>query len=102
VENCQLGVFLAYASPRGRAPVDAELYLPRSWTGDRARCAWADVPGDVGFATRPTPAQAMLGFAAVLVYHNSLLRAHVVREPRYCFALGLAGVRRSRYVAARV
>jgi SRSO17 transposase len=35
--NCQLGVFLAYASALGRALIDRELYLPRSWTGDQRR-----------------------------------------------------------------
>jgi len=63
VENCQLGVFLAYVSPAGRALIDAELYLPRSWTEDRARCAQAGVPAEVGFATKPALAQAMLGRA---------------------------------------
>ena len=43
VENCQLGVFLAYAVPGGgRALIDRELYLPRSWTDDRDRCREAD------------------------------------------------------------
>jgi SRSO17 transposase len=63
VENCQLGVFLAYASPAGRALIDAELYLPRSWTEDRVRCAEAGVPADVGFATKPELARTMLGRA---------------------------------------
>jgi len=63
VENCQLGVFLAYVSPAGRALIDAELYLPRSWTGDRARCAAAGIPDQVGFATKPALAQALLGRA---------------------------------------
>ncbi|MFI0420075.1 IS701 family transposase [Spongiactinospora sp. 9N601] len=63
VENCQLGVFLAYATPRGRALIDAELYLPKSWTGDRARCAQAGIPDDVPFATEPALAAAMLGRA---------------------------------------
>jgi SRSO17 transposase len=63
VENCQLGVFLAYASLAGRALIDAELYLPRSWAGDRARCAEAGVPGEVGFATKPELARQMLGRA---------------------------------------
>src|SRR5262245_5854413 len=62
-ENCQLGVFLAYAAPAGRALIDAELYLPRSWAGDRARCAEAGVPGEVGFATKPELARQMLGRA---------------------------------------
>lgn len=63
VENCQLGVFLAYASPLGRALIDAELYLPRSWTSDRARCEQAGVPDRVAFATKPRLAEAMLGRA---------------------------------------
>src|SRR6516164_4127048 len=54
VENCQLGVFLAYAAPKGRALVDRELYLPQSWAG---------VPEDVQFATKPELARLMLGRA---------------------------------------
>jgi SRSO17 transposase len=53
IDNCQLGVFLAYGSARGRALVDRELYLPTSWTEDRDRCAAAGVPAEVGFATKP-------------------------------------------------
>ena len=41
IENCQLGVFLTYVSPRGRALIDRELSLPKSWTDDRQRCAQA-------------------------------------------------------------
>jgi SRSO17 transposase len=37
VDNCQLGVFVAYASRKGRAFIDRELYLPRSWTDDPGR-----------------------------------------------------------------
>src|SRR3954452_8550145 len=39
IENCQIGVFLAYAAPAGRTFLDRELYLPRAWLEDRARCA---------------------------------------------------------------
>jgi SRSO17 transposase len=60
VDNCQLGVFLAYASPRGRAFIDRELYLPRSWTDDPARCRAAHVPAEVGFQTKPQLARVML------------------------------------------
>jgi SRSO17 transposase len=63
VENCQLGVFLAYATGKGRALVDRELYLPKSWTGDRDRCREAGVPDDVQFATKAELARAMLGRA---------------------------------------
>lgn len=63
VENCQLGVFLAYASPAGRALIDRELYLPKSWIGDQQRCADAGVPADTPFATKPQLAQTMLSRA---------------------------------------
>lgn len=59
-ENCQIGVFLAYASPRGHALIDRELYLPESWTSDRGRCRAADVPDEVEFATKPRQAMAMI------------------------------------------
>ena len=60
VDNCQLGVFLAYASGTGRAFIDRELYLPRSWTDDPARCRAAHVPSEVGFRTKPQLARVML------------------------------------------
>jgi SRSO17 transposase len=53
VENCQLGVFCAYATSRGRALIDRELYLPKSWTEDPGRYREAGVPADVQFATKP-------------------------------------------------
>jgi SRSO17 transposase len=60
VDNCQLGVFLAYASSRGRAFLDRELYLPRVWSEDPARCRAARVPAQVGFRTKPQLARVML------------------------------------------
>jgi SRSO17 transposase len=63
IENCQIGVFLAYASQAGHALIDRELYLPESWTGDRARCRAAGIPDETEFATKPVLAQAMLGRA---------------------------------------
>jgi SRSO17 transposase len=63
VENCQLGVFLAYASSRGRAFIDRELYLPRAWTDDPGRCKAARVPEEVGFRTKPQLARVMLQWA---------------------------------------
>jgi SRSO17 transposase len=60
VDNCQLGVFLAYASAKGRAFIDRELYLPKAWTEDPARCRAARVPEEVGFRTKPQLAQVML------------------------------------------
>ena len=46
VANCQAGMFLAYVSPLGRALVDKQLYLPKSWISDPVRCAAAGVPRD--------------------------------------------------------
>jgi len=60
VDNCQLGVFLAYASRTGRAFIDRELYLPRAWTNDPARCWAARVPAEVGFRTKPQLARVLL------------------------------------------
>jgi SRSO17 transposase len=63
ITNCQVGVFLAYAVPaRGvRVLVDRELYVPKSWTGDRDRCAGAGIGEDVTFATKPQLAKTMIG-----------------------------------------
>jgi SRSO17 transposase len=63
VENCQVGVFLSYAAPGGHALIDRELYLPKSWTGDPARCAAAGIPAGVRFATKPALALAMIARA---------------------------------------
>jgi SRSO17 transposase len=58
--NCQIGVFLLYASAQGAAFLDRELYLPEEWTTDRVRCREAGIPDAVGFATKGTLAQRML------------------------------------------
>src|SRR5437763_14523072 len=65
VENCQIGVFLGYASRHGRALIDRALYLPQTWTHDRPRCRDAGIPDDVAFATKPKIARAMLERAVV-------------------------------------
>lgn len=60
VENCQVGVFLVYATPAGRTFIDRELYLPKAWAEDRDRCAEAGIGPEVEFATKPELALAML------------------------------------------
>ena len=60
IENCQIGVFLAYASARGRTLLDRELYLPQVWAEDWERRREAGVPESVGFRTKPQLAQLML------------------------------------------
>ena len=63
IENCQIGVFLALASSKGRALIDRELYMPKSWCEDVARCAEASFPEDVTFSTKQRLAQKMLSRA---------------------------------------
>jgi SRSO17 transposase len=60
VENCQIGVFLAYASRYGQALIDRRPDLPENWTQDRARCAKASIPETVEFATKPKMARSMI------------------------------------------
>jgi SRSO17 transposase len=59
-ENCQIGVFLAYATGRGRTLIDRRLYLPTSWTDDRDRCRRAGIDDHVAFATKVAMAKAMV------------------------------------------
>jgi SRSO17 transposase len=63
IENCQVGVFLSYASRFGHAFLDRRLYLPQAWTEDAARCAKAAVPEDIGFATKPEMARDLIASA---------------------------------------
>jgi SRSO17 transposase len=60
IENSQVAVYLTYSAAGGHALIDRELYLPRSWTDDPARCAAAGVPAGVGFATKPALGTGML------------------------------------------
>jgi SRSO17 transposase len=60
VANCQVGVFLAYVSARGRALADAALYLPERWADDPPRCRAAGVPAAVPFQTKPALGLALL------------------------------------------
>jgi SRSO17 transposase len=63
IENAQVAVFLAYASRHGYTLIDREIYLPRSWTDDPARCAAAGVPAQVRFATKIMLGRRMLARA---------------------------------------
>lgn len=63
VENCQLGVFLAYASGKGRTLVDRELYLPQGWCTNPIRRAEAGIGEQVAFATKPKLGLTMLARA---------------------------------------
>ena len=60
IENCQIGVFLAYHAPSGRTFLDRALYLPHSWTEDPERCQAAGVSDTIRFATKLTLARQMI------------------------------------------
>jgi hypothetical protein len=66
VEQCQVGVYLTYASALGHAFLDRRLFLPEEWTTDAARCREAKVPEAIAFASKPQLAQAMLEHAFAL------------------------------------
>ncbi len=51
-ENCQVGVFMAYATSKGHGPLDRRLFLPKDWAEDRARRKECRVPGEVGHRTK--------------------------------------------------
>jgi SRSO17 transposase len=63
IENAQVAVYLTYAAPGGHALIDRELYLPRAWAADRARCRAAGIPARTRFATKPALARKMIARA---------------------------------------
>ena len=60
IENCQIGVFLTYASGKGHAPIDRRLYIPEDWFSDPERCRKAGIPENVIFQTKPKMALEMI------------------------------------------
>jgi SRSO17 transposase len=102
IENCQIGVVLAYATSRGHTLLDRELYLPAAWTTDRARCDAAGIPHTRGFATKPALAVQMLertraaGVSLAWVTGDSVYGdAHTLRgwleQRRQAYVLAVSG-----------
>src|SRR5829696_2588159 len=60
VANCQVGVVLGYAGPRGPAAIDRALFVPQEWLADPARCRAAAIPEGLAYRTKPQLALAML------------------------------------------
>src|ERR671911_726215 len=101
-ENCQVGVFLAYASGRGQAFIDRELYLPEEWALDKERRQRAGVPDEVGMRTKPELAKVMLGRAleagvkaawvvADSVYGDSRRLGMFLEERKQPYVLAVSG-----------
>ena len=59
--NCQVSVGVAVTDGEIAAPVAGQLYLPKSWTDDPARCVAAGVPPGITFQTKPEIALALIG-----------------------------------------
>lgn len=101
IENCQIGVFLAYASPKGRAFIDRELYLPKEWAADPARREEAGVPEEVEFATKPQLAKRMLGRAFAAGVRPSWVTGDEVYGGDRALRLFLEGERQAFVLAVR-
>jgi SRSO17 transposase len=97
--NCQVGVSISYATPRGAMPLDWALYLPKEWTDDRARCERVGVPAQVQFQTKW---QLALGLIDDLLSRGVPAPEVVVEDAGYGnntgFRQGLAA-RQLRYMA---
>jgi SRSO17 transposase len=96
VDNCQVGVFLAYSAPRGKALLDARLYLPQDWAADARRRLQTYVPADITFQEKWRLGLTLLDAARVV-----LPGSWVVGDDEFgrCSALrGLLRQRRLQYV----
>ena len=69
IDNCQIGVFLAYSTPKGHTLLDGQLYLPEDWADDLARREATYVPAEVQFQTSWQIADALVAHAAPRVPH---------------------------------
>jgi SRSO17 transposase len=99
IENCQVGVFLAYTSEAGTAFIDRELFLPQEWAGDEKRRNQVQVSEDRAFLTKPQLAERMLesaleaGVQAAWVTADTVYSSGKVRQ--------LLEERQQPYVLAR-
>lgn len=86
VAHCQVGIFLAYASARGRALIDTRLYLPRDWSDDSVRRRAAGVPDDISYRTREELGIDMLRLAR---RRRGLAGEWLASDGRYAQSLSL-------------
>jgi SRSO17 transposase len=60
IANCQIGVFLGYASPRGHTGIDGALFVPQGWFQEAERCQKVGIPPGTVHRTKPQLALEML------------------------------------------
>jgi SRSO17 transposase len=89
IENCQIGVFLGYATTKGRALLDRALYLPKEWGNDTERREEAGVPEEVAFATKIVLARRMIDRAVEAGVPAKWVTADAVYGSDYPFRAAL-------------
>lgn len=70
VDNCQVGIYMGYASRKDHALVDQRLYLPKEWAKDKKRRAGSGVPKEIRYRTRHELALEMLDEKGDLLPHR--------------------------------
>jgi SRSO17 transposase len=91
IENCQIGVFLGYATKIGRALVDRTLYLPKEWANSDERRDEAGVPEEVAFATKIVLARRMIDRAVAAGLRAKWVTADAVYGSDYHFRTTVEG-----------
>ncbi|MCL2173505.1 MAG: IS701 family transposase [Candidatus Bathyarchaeota archaeon] len=102
IENCQIGVFLTYASQKGHTPIDRQLYIPKDWFDDKERCKKAGIPETIVFQTKPEMALEMIKQATLrgvsyrwvtgdCVYGDYQTLRMWLEEQRKCYVLCVSG-----------
>lgn len=105
IANCQIGVFLAYATRHGPVLLDRELYLPREWANDSARRVEAGVPTTATCIPKPTLGKYLLerAFAAGVqatwvtadsIYGGDYKLRHYLEERQQPFVLAVQSTQR--------
>lgn len=90
IENCQVGVFLGYASCYGRTFLDRELYVPKAWITDQDRRGAAGIPDHVTLVTKPKLAIQMLARAHAQVVPAAWVTADSIYGSDYAFRTWIA------------
>ena len=91
IENSQVGVFLGYATTKGRALIDRALYLPKEWAADKPRRKRAGVPEAVEFATKLVLARRMIDRAVAAGVPARWVTADAVYGSDYHFRAAVEG-----------
>lgn len=91
IENSQVGVFLGYATAKGRALLDRALYLPEEWAADKTRRKRAGVPKAVAFATKLVLARRMIDRAVAAGVPARWVTADAVYGSDYHFRTAVEG-----------